>query len=277
MKVTKFSGDVVNFDIEKLKHSLRKSGADETTVAKVIQHISGELYEGIPTKKIYKLAFQQLKNCSNVHAARYNLRTALQALGPAGFFFEKFIARVFEFEGYQAQTNIFLEGSCVSHELDIILKKQEEITMVECKFHGSQDAKTDVKVPMYILSRFNDLKNNTYTLFDSSVHIEKCCIVTNNRFTDDAIKFALCSNLQLLSWDYPLEKSLRKRIDEHQIYPVTCLTTLTVAEKDKLLMQNIITAKELIQHSNWLEKIGLSANRIKNVLREANQLCNLIT
>jgi len=277
MKVTKFSGEVVVFDKEKLKHSLKKSGADDASVSKVMQHIENELYEGIPTKKIYRIAFQHLKSFSNVHAARYNLRSALQALGPAGFFFEKFIARVFEFEGYQAQTNIFLEGSCVSHELDIILKKHEEITMVECKFHGSQDAKTDVKVPMYILSRFNDLKNNTYTLFHSSVHIEKCCIVTNNRFTDDAIKFALCSNLQLLSWDYPLEKSLRKRIDEHQIYPVTCLTTLTVAEKDKLLMQNIITAKELIQHSNWLEKIGLSANRIKNVLREANQLCNLIT
>ena len=276
MKVTKFSGEVVVFDKEKLKHSLIKSGAADDAVAKVMQHIEKELYEGIPTKKIYRIAFQHLKSFSNVHAARYNLRSALQALGPAGFFFEKFIARVFEYDGYQAQTNIFLDGTCVSHELDVVLKKQQEVIMVECKFHGSQDAKTDVKVPMYILSRFNDLKNNTYPLFQSSVHIEKCCIVTNNRFTDDAIKFALCSNLQLLSWDYPPEKSLRKRIDEHQIYPVTCLTTLTVAEKDKLLMQDIITAKELVQHSEWLEKIGLSANRIKNVLREANQLCNLI-
>jgi hypothetical protein len=148
--------------------------------------------------------------------------------------------------------------------------------MVECKFHGSQDAKTDVKVPMYILSRFNDLKNNSYDLFQSSAEINECWIVTNNRFTDDAIKFALCSNLRLLSWDYPPEKSLKKRIDEQQIYPVTCLTTLTANEKDKLLVQNIITANELIQQSDWLGKIGLSANRIKNALREANQLCNLI-
>ena len=37
--------------------------------------------------------------------------------------------------------------------------------MVECKFHGSQDAKTDVKVPMYILSRFNDLKDKDFQLF----------------------------------------------------------------------------------------------------------------
>jgi len=276
MKVTKFSGEVVVFDREKLKLSLKKSGADEETVSKVMQYIEGELYEGIPTKKIYRLAFQHLKSFSNVHAARYNLRTALQALGPAGFFFEKFIARIFEFDGYKVQTNLLLEGKCVSHEVDIVIRKREEVAMVECKFHGSQDAKTDVKVPMYILSRFNDLKNNSYDLFHSSVEFNECWIVTNNRFTDDAIKFALCSNLRLLSWDYPPEKSLKKRIDEQQIYPVTCLTTLTANEKDKLLVQNIITANELIQQSDWLRKIGLSANRIKNALREANQLCNLI-
>jgi hypothetical protein len=276
MKVTKFSGELVDFDRKKLMISLKKSGADGETVAKIMQHIEGGLYEGIPTKKIYRAAFQHLKSFSNVHAARYNLRTALQALGPAGFFFEKFIARIFEFDGYKVQTNLLLDGKCVSHEVDIAIKKCEQVAMVECKFHGSQDAKTDVKVPMYILSRFNDLKNNSYDLFQSSVEFNECWIVTNNRFTDDAIKFALCSNLQLLSWDYPPEKSLKKRIDEQQIYPVTCLTTLTANEKDKLLVQNIITVNELIQQYDWLRKIGLSSNRIKNALREANQLCNLI-
>jgi hypothetical protein len=276
MKVTKFSGELVDFDRKKLMISLKKSGADGETVSKIMQHIEGGLYEGIPTKKIYRAAFQHLKSFSNVHAARYNLRTALQALGPAGFFFEKFIARIFEFDGYKVQTNLLLDGKCVSHEVDIAIKKCEQVAMVECKFHGSQDAKTDVKVPMYILSRFNDLKNNSYDLFQSSVEFNECWIVTNNRFTDDAIKFALCSNLQLLSWDYPPEKSLKKRIDEQQIYPVTCLTTLTANEKDKLLVQNIITVNELIQQYDWLRKIGLSSNRIKNALREANQLCNLI-
>ncbi|HBI01546.1 MAG TPA: hypothetical protein DDY18_07970, partial [Flavobacterium sp.] len=103
-----------------------------------------------------------------------------------------------------------------------------------------------------------------------------CWIVTNNRFTDDAIKFAICSNLNLLSWDYPKGNSLRNKIDSAQIYPVTCLTTLTQLEKDKLLMQELITVKDLINKSEWLSKIGLSKNRIKNILKEANQLCNVI-
>jgi hypothetical protein len=123
MKVTKFSGELVDFDRKKLMISLKKSGAEGETVSKIMQHIEGGLYEGIPTKKIYRAAFQHLKSFSNVHAARYNLRTALQALGPAGFFFEKFIARIFEFDGYKVQTNLLLDGKCVSHEVDIAIKK----------------------------------------------------------------------------------------------------------------------------------------------------------
>jgi hypothetical protein len=276
MKVTKFSGEIVNFDKDKLIHSLRKSGADEVAVFQVIHEIERELYEGIPTKKIYKLAFQLLKSFSNVHAARYNLRSAIQSLGPAGFFFEKFIAKVFECEGYQTQTNLILEGNCVSHEVDVLLKKENTVSMVECKFHGSQDAKTDVKVPMYILSRFNDLKDRDFQLFKNNYSIQNCWITTNNRFSEEALKFAVCSKLSLLSWDYPKGNSLKNKIDLNNIYPVTCLTTLTMAEKDKLLVQDIITALDLIQQADWLSKIELSPNRIKNVLLEANQLCNLI-
>lgn len=276
MKVTKFSGEVVVFDEEKLKKSLLKSGASVEAVSKVIDTIQGELYEGIPTKKIYKLAFQQLKKVSNVHAAKYNLRAAIQALGPAGFYFEKFIARVFEMEGFQTSTNQSLQGKCVSHEVDVILKKDNIVSMVECKFHGSQDAKTDVKVPMYILSRFNDLNTKPYTFFNKEAVIETCRIITNNRFTEDAIQFAICSNLMLLSWNYPPQECLKNKIDAYHIYPVTALTTLTIAEKDRLLAQDIITARDLIASSNILHKIQLSPNRIKNVLKEANQLCNLL-
>lgn len=82
--------------------------------------------------------------------------------------------------------------------------------------------------------------------------------------------------LQLLSWDFPKGNSIRNKIDATQLYPVTCLTTLSLAEKDKLLMQEIITVKDLVNQSDWLKKIELSPQRIKNCLREVNQLCTSI-
>ena len=276
MKIVKHSGNIVDFNREKLKSSLLKSGANKNIVDEVLQTIENQIYEGISTKKIYKLAFALLKKSSNSHAARYNLRAAIQLLGPAGFFFEKFIARLFVSEGYLAQTNLFLSGKCVGHEVDVVIKKNDYIEMVECKFHSGKDANSDVIVPLYILSRFNDLKDRSHKIYSKKDVISACWIVTNNRFTSDAIAFAKCSGLQLLSWDYPEKFSLRKKIDDQQLYPITCLTTLTIAEKDKLMVLDIILAKEILENLEILERIGISPNRIKNVLKEASELCKFI-
>ncbi|TDD93744.1 restriction endonuclease [Flavobacterium cellulosilyticum] len=273
MKIVKYSGDIVEFNPIKLKKSLLNSGASPLVVESILETIQNELYQGISTKQIYKMAFSLLKKASNSNAARYNLKEAIRLLGPAGFFFEKYIARVFESEEYQTKTNLHLNGKCVSHEVDILIKKDNEIAMVECKFHMGKDINTDVKVPMYILSRFNDLNKKRHTIFSGNELISKCWIVSNNRFTTDAIDFAQCSGLNLLCWSYPETINLKTIIDKNCLYPVTCLTTLSLIEKDKLLILNVILVKEIINNSDCLAKIGLSSNRIKNVLKEATELC----
>jgi hypothetical protein len=276
MKVVKFSGAVVDFEPEKLKKSLLKSGATPLVVDRILVTIQSQIYNGITTKQIYKLAFGLLKKESNSHAAQYNLRAAIQMLGPAGFYFEKYVARLFTMEGYKTITNMTLEGKCVSHEIDVALKKDDVISIIECKFHASRDVVTDVKIPLYILSRFNDLKDRKQTIFTNTDKISSCWIVTNNRFSSDAIAFGICSQLNMLSWDYPKKGNLRYKIDANKLYPVTCLTTLTLAEKDKLLVMDIILAIELINNIQSLERVGLSPNRIKNVLKEVTELCKYL-
>jgi hypothetical protein len=276
MKVIKHSGHVVPFDIEKLKLSLQKSGAAPDLIKESLVQIQNQIYEGITTKEIYKLAFAILKKAANGNAARYNLRYALQMLGPAGFFFEKFISRLYAAEGYKTKINLTLQGKCVSHEIDAVLKKESTICMVECKFHSSREGASDVKVPMYILSRFNDLKSKQHTIFSGSETISSCRIVTNNRFTKDAETFAACSGITLLSWDYPKNDSIKNKIDKGNLYPITCLTTLSIAEKEKLLILDQLLVKDLINDSKSLYKIGISENRIRNVLKEASQICKLI-
>jgi len=276
MKIVKHSGNIVDYNPSKLKQSLLKSGASQMLVTSILKAIEKEIYEGISTKKIYKMAFGLLKKASNSHAARYNLKEAIRLLGPAGFFFEKYIARIFDSEDYETKTNVFLQGKCVSHEIDILVKKNDSIAMVECKFHMGKDANSDVKVPMYILSRFNDIKDRKYDIFNKNNFISKCWIVSNNRFTSDAIDFAKCSKLNLLSWNYPENNSLKTKNDLNLLYPITCLTTLSLSEKDKLLVMEVILVREIINNSECLEKIGLSPNRIVNVLKEASELCEFI-
>jgi hypothetical protein len=273
MKIVKYSGNIVDYNPSKLKQSLLKSGASKLEVETILNSIEEEIYEGISTKQIYKKAFNLLKKESHSQAARYNLKEAIRLLGPTGFFFEKYIARLFSSENYQTLTNFILRGKCVSHEIDVLVKKDHTIAMVECKFHMGKEANSDVKVPMYILSRYNDLKDNRHAIYTRNDTISKCWIVTNNRFTADAIAFAKCSKLNLLSWNYPENNNLKTKNDTHHLYPVTCLTTLSLAEKDKLLVLDVILVKEIINNSECLERIGLSSNRIKNVLKEASELC----
>ena len=273
MKIVKHSGAVVEYNPEKLKNSLSKSGAGDKVIEGIMQEIQSKIYEGISTKQIYKMAIALLKKTANHHAARYNLREAIRLLGPAGFFFEKYTGRLFASEGYKTMTNLTLFGKCVSHEVDVFVKKEHDVAMVECKFHMGREAASDVKVPMYILSRFNDLKERKHRIFTEKESITKCWIVTNNRFTSDAIDFSKCMGLNLLSWDYPHNDNLKTKNDVNGLYPITCLTTLTFAEKDKLLNLDIILVRELASSSELLNKIGLSPIRIKNVLKEAAELC----
>ena len=276
MKIVKHSGDIVSFSPDKLRSSLMKSGASASVIDEIMKRIQNAIYEGISTKKIYKMAFALLKKKANSHAARYNLREAIRLLGPAGFFFEKYIARLFASEGHKTLTNLTLFGKCISHEVDVVIKKNDVVAMVECKFHIGREAVSDVKVPMYILSRFNDLKERKHPIFTEKDIISACWIVTNNRFTTDAIDFAKCTGLNLLSWDYPHNDNLKTKNDTNGLYPITCLTTLTLAEKDRLLNLDIIVVRELAYSSELLEKIGLSPIRIKKVLRETSELCRNI-
>jgi hypothetical protein len=276
MKIIKHSGHKVPFDKEKLKRSLKKSGASSDLIKESLAEIEKQMYDGITTKEIYKLAFEILKKASSGHAARYNIRLALQMLGPAGFFFEKFISKLYAADGFKTKINLTLQGKCVSHEVDIAVMKNNKITMIECKFHGSKEGSSDVKVPMYILSRFNDLKESKHNIFSNSETIDSCIIVTNNRFTKDAQDFANCSGISILSWDYPQDNNLKNIIDRRALYPITCLTTLSMIEKEKLLILDQILVKDLISDPESLSKIGLSQNRIKNILNEAAEICKHI-
>jgi hypothetical protein len=272
MKIKKYSGEIVDFDKEKLIKSLMNSGSERGIAEQILFEITPQLYEGITSKKIARLAFQKLKSRSKALAARYNLKSGLIALGPAGFYFEKFIARLFELQGFQTRSNVFVDGNCVSHELDIVVKKDNHLGMVECKFHSGQEIKSDVKVPMYILSRFNDVNRNQYRFFETDEQLTKCWIVTNNKFTLEAIKFAECSEIHLLSWDYPQEKNLKNLTQEFRLYPITCLTTLTIAEKELLLLQDILTVYDLTHHPKKFKKLRISQSRMKNILTECQQL-----
>ena len=202
--IIKSSGEKVKFSFSKLRRSLLKSGADESIVSSIIDEIRDELYLGISTRELHNRAFALLKDYKGAYASRYRLKKAIYELGPSGFPFEKFVAEILKFAGYEVELNKILQGKCVTHEVDLVAIKDAKKHLIECKFHSEEGRNCDVKIPLYINSRFDDIHS-----FDKKEKEDQGWLVTNTRFTLDALTYGECVGLKLLSWDYPEEESLK--------------------------------------------------------------------
>ncbi|MGY8913596.1 MAG: restriction endonuclease [Flavobacteriales bacterium] len=271
--IKKYSGEYQVFDINKLINSLRRSKADENHVQEIAREVQGLIEEGMTTKKIYQLAFKMLKSRSRVSASKYKLKKALMELGPSGFPFEKFVGKLFKFEGYKTEVGVIVQGNCVQHEVDVIAQKDNKHYMIECKYHSDQGRFCNVKIPLYIHSRFLDVEKQWERQKGHEAKLHKGGVYTNTRFTSDAVQYGKCVELLLTSWDYPIGDGLKDRIDKLGLHPLTALTTLTKAEKTKLLDEGIVLCKELHEKPVLLEKIGIDKKRHKKILEDSEALC----
>ncbi len=269
--IVKASGEKARFSVSKLKRSLRRSGADDQTVAKIIEAVRDELYQGISTKEIYNRAFALLKKSKSIYASKYKLKKAIYEFGPTGFPFERFVAAILEYSGYRVEVGKILQGKCVTHEVDVIAKRDGQYIAIECKFHGDRKNKCDVKIPLYIHSRYRDIIAN----YEKT---NRCpnegWVVTNTQFTKDAMDYGKCSGLQLLSWDFPEGSGLKDRIDRLGLYPITVSTLLTNREKQFLLSRNIVLCRQLLRDTFYLDHLGVSEERKSNIMQEINLLCS---
>ncbi len=271
-RIRKNTGEYVDFDIDKLKAALTRSGASGPEIEAVIKEVGSSLYDGITTHKIYSVAYKVLRKVSHRVAGRYRLKKAMLELGPTGYPFEKFVARLLHFQGFEVQTGQLVKGKCVTHEVDVVARKDGHQIMVECKYHSDNRGKSDVKVPLYIHSRFMDIEDTWRALpGNKDVHFQGM-LVTNSRFTDDALEYGICSGLKLVSWDYPAGNSLRDWIDRSGFHPITSLQSLNKLEKQKLLEQGIVICQDIIQKTEVLDKVVSPNRRISQVIKEARAL-----
>lgn len=269
--ITKADGEQEPFDPEKLGASLEHSGASAAMRDRVVSHILEELRPGISTEEIYRHAFEMLrKEEEQPVAARYSVKRALFALGPSGFPFEQFLAEVLRAHGWITHTGIALTGRCAPHEVDVLAEKNGRRAGIEAKFHNEPGGKTDIKDALYVKARYEDLRTSP----DQSSRVDEGWLVTNTTFTRNAIRYAQCSNLTLIAWDYPRENNLMQMIEEARVHPLTCLTTLTESEKHRLLDNKIVLCKS-ISSPHLLSEYGVKPARIPEVLNEAQRLCGI--
>ena len=273
ISIRKRSGEIEAFNLDKLKNSLRRASVDEQLILKIAAEVEANLKDGMTTKQLYKMAYRMLKGTSRVQASKYKLKKALMQLGPSGFPFERLVGQLLSHEGFETEVGVFVQGNCVKHEVDVIAQKDQIHYMIECKYHSDEGRFCDVKVPLYIQSRFIDIRTEWKKHSDHHSKLHQGWVYTNTRFTTDAIEYGTCVDLGLTSWDFPSGKGLRERIDRAGLHPITALTSLTKYEKTLLLEKGIVICKELQQKPELLQQIGVKGSRLENILEDLEELC----
>lgn len=270
--ITKASGDIVPFQKEKLRLSLLKAGADTNVAESIVEEVESHLFEGISTRKIYQQAHGLLKKRSKKLAGKYRIKQAIMELGPTGYPFEKFVALILKHQGFQVSTGQIVEGHCVTHEIDVVAEKGDHHYMVECKYHNQPGISCDVKIPLYIQSRFKDVEAQWKLIPGHGTKFHQGWLVTNTKFTGDAIKYGTCIGLNLIGWNFPEKNSLRYLIEKLGLYPVTCMNSLTKAEKVLLVENNILLCSEIRSNERVLKGIGISTARFNVIKSEADAI-----
>jgi hypothetical protein len=264
--VRKSDGQREPYSPDKLRISLRRAGASDALAGDVIADLEPRLRDGISTGKLYRMARSALKKRSRRTAITYSLKRALLDLGPSGFPFEQFCGRLFEAMGYTVAYNRFLQGRCVQHEIDIIAERDGRRLFAECKFHNRATYRNDVKLPLYLRARSLDLAATGDGRHDAF------WVLSNTTYSEDALAYGQCEGLVLAGHNtdhYPLTRGL---INQHGLHPITCLGSLKVAQKRKLIDSGAVLCRDLIDQPRLLEPLRLEERQRERVRRECNEI-----
>src|SRR5690606_28256063 len=113
----------------------------------------------------------------------------LRDLGPAGYYFEKWVSKFLKSYGYITEENQLIKGEAVTHEADVVALKDGKLYWIECKFRNTVDAKISVTTPMYLLSRIKDISLQHYNICGGSFKFDEGWLITNAYLTQDSIQF----------------------------------------------------------------------------------------
>ncbi len=263
--VIKLDGTKEVYNEEKIRDSASRVGVPASLQDEMLESIRDRLFDGISTAEIFLMIKEFLRNAGAPHLAlKYNLKDALASLGPSGYPFEKYLSLILRDLGYQTKINQIIEGSSIPHEVDVLASKDNVTYFIEAKFHKNPSQRTDVRVTLYIKARYDDLKSawkNGET---------QAWIITNTRFSTDAIKYAQAQNIRLTSWGYPKGEGIMDLIETTGLHPITILESMREDDKLRLLNAGVVTCRQLMDPTNHSL---VSRDFLTNILPQLSQIC----
>lgn len=276
MLVVKANGDKVLFEPAKIVDTLRRIGAKEDLVNHIVQKVTSQVKDGMTTKEVYAAVRRELHKENSCLAHRYNLRSGLLRLGPAGFKFEKYVASILQ--AYEYESDIpkdELAGLCVMHEVDVIAKSPSRTIMIEAKFRNRFDDTVTLKDAMATWARLIDLREGSKA-GKATPHFDEAWIVTNGRFSDRAHQFGVCKGIQMIGWS-STEQSLARMVDHAALYPITVLDSLKQWELEAFSKKNLLLCREIAgkKPGPLATSTGIPIDRMKSIMDTCKEIVTM--
>ncbi len=275
-EVIKSSGQLESFNRAKIRNSVMHAGVSAKDADKIIEKTLRSISPPITTKKLFGAIKKHLRTESPLSNMRYRIKDAIYALGPTGYPFERYVAKILEQQGYEVKVGQIVQGRCVSHEVDVLATKGKHCYMVECKFHHKGKTHSNIKTALYVHARFLDIKR---AYGESEMRkmglIPKGMVVTNTRFSSEAVKYSECVGLKAIGWKHPLGESLEQLIEDGKTYPVTVLPSVNRKNVSVLLKHDIVTVKDLekISAVALSKATGFDVKESLRMIKQAYTIC----
>jgi len=167
-----------------------------------------------------------------------------------------------------------VKGRCAEHEVDVVMKKDGHTIGAELKFQNTPGFKTDLKTALYVRARYWDIEWGAEDRKEKS-GIDEGWLITNTKFTSNATSYAECSGIRLYGWNYPHNAGIGEMIRKTGVYPVTVLTSLSKAEKMRLLQGGVTLCKMIQKNPDSLHAVGITGKKAESVVSESVALCGV--
>lgn len=273
--IIKSNGERVAFDLDRVRQSVRRAGGADVDVASVVSAVQRAVRNGMTTKDVYAAVRHELARRSPGAACRYSLRDALLQLGPAGFYFEKFLASLLAHSGYRTELPDELQGACVKHEVDVVAHKDDRAYAIEAKFRNTVGDVVHLKDVLASYARYLDLLDGA--ALQLCPRFNAFWIMTNGKFSDRAMQYAKHKGMPLIGWSYPdRANGLASMIDRSGLYPVTVLgiskAELAAFAHAGMMVCDDLTKREAVDVAH---RVGIAQSRAEELIELAASVCEL--
>jgi hypothetical protein len=263
--VKKADGSLQLFDGEKVVRTCLRMGAERQVAYEVAEKVERRLYDGIPTAVILRMIFQFMRRRKPGVGNLFDLRKGLSLMSSKPEF-EVFVRVVLRRNGFEVSPNQVLKGKCVEHEVDGIARKNGVTYFVEAKHHVRYHAPTGLDESRIARAVLEDVVEG-FALGKSSFKIDRAMIVTNTRFSEEAVQYGRCRDILQIGWSSPVNRGLQDLVEGVNVLPLSCVRGLGVDARLKLAESGIVLFEQVMSENaeELARKTGLPQEFLRHL------------